>query len=288
MARIYLIATLCLAGHVSAQINSSYRDCPFAIRNIATENWPYNSTGTLPIEIQGQDDPWQISVAVTDRRAPDLWFDDRRSDQETNTYLSVPGSFIGSSEGNKTFVCLYMMPGVNETATNATVADGSCNGILSDECIEEFNEAPTSDGQKCPTVSASEKCGRFVASQLSPLNFSSSRCTLDELPSIDLPENYKTFGGFPGGALLPGDRELEEYDAYDLRVRQPIPLLLTARSGDTRQSKMVCIAPNNVVEGSRTPKLEFPPSGAMSIHGGFGTRALMGVVGLAMMVNSVL
>jgi hypothetical protein len=123
---------------------------------------------------------------------------------------------------------------------------------------------------------------------VSPLNFSSSRCTLDELPSIDLPENYKTFGGFPGGALLPGDRELEEYDAYDLRVRQPIPLLLTARSGDTRQSNMVCIAPNNVVEGSRTPKLEFPPSGAMSIHGGFGTRALMGVVGLAMMVNSVL
>jgi hypothetical protein len=165
MARIYSIATLCLAGHVSAQTNSSYRDCPVAIRNIATENWPYNSTGTLPIEIQGQDDPWQISVAVTDRRAPDLWFGDRRSDQETNTYLSVPESLIGSSEGNETFVCLYMMPGVNETATNATEADGSCNGILSDECIEEFKEAPTSDGQKCPTVSASEKCGRFVASQ---------------------------------------------------------------------------------------------------------------------------
>lgn len=104
---------------------------------------------------------------------------------------------------------------------------------------------------------------------MTPLNFSSSRCALDELPSIDLPENYKTFGGFPEGALLAGDRELDEYDAYDLRVRQPIPLLLTARSGNTRQSKMVCIAPNNVVDGSRIPELDFPPSGAMSIHGGF-------------------
>ncbi|SPJ78593.1 uncharacterized protein FTOL_06982 [Fusarium torulosum] len=272
MARIYSIAALCFAGHVSAQANSSYRDCPVAIRNIATENWPYNSTGTLPIEFEGQDDPWQISVAVTDRRAPHLWFGDRKSDQETNTYLSVPESLIGSSEGNETFVCLYMMPGVNQTATNATEADGSCNGILSDECIEEFNDAPTSDGQKCPTVSASE----------------SSRCTLDELPSIDLPENYKTFGGFPGGALLAGDRELEEYDAYDLRVRQPIPLLLTTRSGDSKQSKMVCIAPNNVVEGSRIPELEFPPSGAMSIHGGFGSRVLMGVVGVVMLANGFL
>jgi hypothetical protein len=123
---------------------------------------------------------------------------------------------------------------------------------------------------------------------VTPLNFSSSRCTLDELPSIDLPENYKTFGGFPGGALLAGDRELEEYDAYDLRVRQPIPLLLTARSGDSRQSKMVCIAPNNVVEGSRIPELKFPPSGATSIQGGFGTGVLIGVVGVVMLVNGFL
>jgi hypothetical protein len=124
---------------------------------------------------------------------------------------------------------------------------------------------------------------------VTPLNFSSSRCTLDELPSIDLPENYKTFGGFPGGALLAGDRELEEYDAYDLRVRQPIPLLLTAQFDDTRtrQRKMVCIAPNNVVEGSRIPELEFPPSGALSIHGGFGS-GLMGVVGVVMLVNGFL
>ncbi|KAM0261549.1 hypothetical protein ACHAPA_009719 [Fusarium lateritium] len=238
MARIHFINALCLAGHVSAQNNSSYRDCPVTIRNIATENWLYNSTGTLPIEFEGQDDSWQISVTVTDRRAPNLWFGDRKSDQETNTYLSVPESLIGSEKGNETFICLYMMPGFNQTATNATEADDSCEGILGDECVEKFEKTPTADGQKCPTVSASEKCGRFVASQLTPLNFSSSRCTLDELPSIDLPENYKTFGGLPGSALLAGDRELDEYDAYDLRVRQPIPLLLTAQSGDSRQSKM--------------------------------------------------
>lgn len=165
MVRIYSITALFLAGHVSAQSNSSFKDCPLSIRNIATENRPYNSTGTLSVEIQGQDDPWQISVAVTDRRAPYLWFGDLRSDQETNSYLSVPESLVGSSEGRETFVCLYMMRGVNQTATNATEADDSCNDILSDECIEEFNKAPTSDGKKCPTVSASEKCGRFVVSQ---------------------------------------------------------------------------------------------------------------------------
>ncbi|KAF5001082.1 hypothetical protein FGRMN_1276 [Fusarium graminum] len=291
MMRTFLLTWLCFAGHGLAQNNdsSSYDDCPESIQNIGKDNWLYNSTGTIPIELTGQDDPWQITATIKDVRDPVLWYGDRRSSQELSIYLSVLESLVGSSKGNETFVCAYVMRGLNETATNSTNADDSCSGILSNECIEEFKDAPVSDGGKCPEVSVSEECGqRLILKQRNPLNFSSIRCTLDELPGVDLPENYKTFGGLPGGVPLPGDRELDNFNSYDLIVRQPIPMLFTVQSGDTRQSKIVCIAPNNVLEDSRIPESEFPSSGAVSVHGGHNVWMLTGFVGVVMILSGVL
>ncbi|KAF5660895.1 hypothetical protein FHETE_8746 [Fusarium heterosporum] len=257
-----------------------------SIRNIGKDDWLYNSTGTIPIQLTGQNDPWQITVTVKDVRGPVLWHGDRRSSQELSIYLSVPESLVGSSKGNETFVCAYVMRGLNETATNSTIADDSCNGILSDDCIEEFKDAPVPDGGRCPEVTTSEECGqRFILKQQNPLNFSSRRCTLDELPGVNLPENYKTFGGLPGGVPLPGDRELDNFDSYDLMVRQPIPMLFTVQSGNTSQSKTVCIAPTNVLQDSRIPESEFPSSAAISIHGGINAWILTGLVGVVMMLT---
>ena len=124
---------------------------------------------------------------------------------------------------------------------------------------------------------------------VTPLNLSNSSCTLSDLPEMDLPSDYRTYGSLPGGSFPPADNELETFDAYDLKVRQPIPILFSVQSGDVGDAKMVCIAPNNVLDGSRIPESEFPPSGAVSLQtGGAGTGVLVvGCVWAVLLINGV-
>lgn len=66
------------------------------------------------------------------------------------------------------------------------------------------------------------------------------------------------------------DSDKEVFDAYDLRVRQPIPFILTISNGgrDRGEVKVVCVAPDEVVGDSRSPDSSFPPepSGAISLQ----------------------
>ncbi|KAJ4244056.1 hypothetical protein NW762_014669 [Fusarium torreyae] len=223
-----VITSFCLIGGALAQSsNSSFEDCPVSIKDIADKRL-YNSTGTVEATFKGQDDPWEISVALTDTRAPNLWFGEYRSDQAISIYLSVSESLVGSRKGNETFVCAYMMTGFNETSTNSIQADDPCDGILSDECVEDLTKISYPNSSRCPQSPKSEKCDRnFTLSQITPLNFSSSSCALGNLPEIDLPSDYRTYGGLPGGSFPPASNELETFDVYDLKVRQPIPLLFS-------------------------------------------------------------
>ncbi len=101
-----------------------------------------------------------------------------------------------------------------------------------------------------------------------PFNFSSSVCSISGLSGSDLPDNYRTFTGIGTVTLsLTPETDDDPYAMYDLRVRQPAPVLIKARLGASgsvayQQQKMLCIAPNKVVEGSRRPEGDFPPSSA--------------------------
>lgn len=110
-----------------------------------------------------------------------------------------------------------------------------------------------------------------------PRNFTSSNCTLDELQNVDLDDDYITYGGFPGGSFTDGDRELDSFEAYDLKVQQPIGMLLVTHYDGNVSSEMVCIAPNDLAEGSRVPQLELPDeSRAVAMRVGW-TGVLVGV-----------
>lgn len=56
-------------------------------------------------------------------------------------------------------------------------------------------------------------------------------------------------------------------EAYDLMVRQPLPMVLAAKIPG--QNKIVveiaCMAPDNITANSRVPDSEFPPSGAADL-----------------------
>ena len=73
-----------------------------------------------------------------------------------------------------------------------------------------------------------------------------------------------------GKILSPAEEEF--LDSYDLLVRQPFPVLITARlPGDQNgAAEIACLATKNISEGSRVPQGDFPPSGAtyLDVKGG--------------------
>ncbi len=120
-----------------------------------------------------------------------------------------------------------------------------------------------------------------------PFNFSSSACSISDLTGADLPDNYRTFAGIGTITLtLNPEPEDDSYDMYELRVRQPAPVLIKARLGDSgpiayQRQKMLCIAPSKVVEGSREPEGDFPPSSASGLGSG---RAAMLAIAVSLVV----
>ena len=105
------------------------------------------------------------------------------------------------------------------------------------------------------------------------------------MENVDLDNNYVSFTGFPIGFQEPGDWELDSFKAYDLQVRQPVPLLVVTHYDGNVSPKIVCIAPNNLVKGSRVPLSEFPDaSGAVLMRTGW-TGVLVVSVALLVIVS---
>jgi hypothetical protein len=49
-----------------------------------------------------------------------------------------------------------------------------------------------------------------------------------------------------------GGDDRENFDLYDQHVREAVPMVLTVRAPDGAvETKVICLVPNNVVEGSR-------------------------------------
>lgn len=77
------------------------------------------------------------------------------------------------------------------------------------------------------------------------------------MPGLDLPDGYVTQDIWFEGLILPPEDAF--FDAYDLTVQQPQPILLTARWPDGRDAaSLVCVVPDNIMEGSREPENALP------------------------------
>ncbi|KAI1029322.1 hypothetical protein LB504_010752 [Fusarium proliferatum] len=90
------------------------------------------------------------------------------------------------------------------------------------------------------------------------------------MPYLDLPKDYITFGSGLWAGLI-GDEDRKDFDMYDLRVQQTIPLLFSSA--------------DQVVPGSRKPQLEMEgedeepeeDENLASRVGGLGPAVLLGV-----------
>jgi hypothetical protein len=78
--------------------------------------------------------------------------------------------------------------------------------------------------------------------------------TCDATPTgITLPDNYNTVVLFGMGAAGGYETQLDNFTMYDEYVTRPVPLIVSSVADGKAQTKVLCIAPDDVREGSRVP-----------------------------------
>ncbi|KAK2616694.1 hypothetical protein QQS21_000306 [Conoideocrella luteorostrata] len=232
---------------------------------------PWNSTGTMEFSFgqAGNVDPgkWYLTMTLLDTpyyRAEKSDWTHGNYIQKFQIYLSLPASWVESDSGNETNLCMYFMQGFNKSA--AATGANPCNGVLSDKCITAMWNAATKFGRRdvCPSLGDSDapsNCNDLTPNRVMEQNFPGHKCAVGSLPGVEIPRSHQTFQ-VTGLETQRGGLEFakDSYKAYDLAVRQPVPILMTAQIGGQRQAAILCPSPNHTVKGSRHPEGEFPPS----------------------------
>lgn len=226
-------------------------------------------------------------------------YNDTRDPSLTHTlhdfqgYISAPANTDGST-------CAYIFPGMD-----AVVGDGAwgCDGILSTDCrdwlMDEINSGTSIsiENFECPKLPDSrdivDRCGdAFEGGIIStstcnlgvqivsmvniktgqPLNLTNTTCTISSPPGSSMPLGYLTYPilGFNTAPSI-SDEEHDNFTFYDQYTRQVRPWLLATQyeyeRGLALSTRMLCVAPDELVEGGRRPEGEWPPeeSGAACI-----------------------
>jgi hypothetical protein len=185
MARFVLLAAaahslLFTSSYAQALNDSSPEDCYGHF---------VNSTGVVRLGPgPALDDPWYLSLTITDRRDPMYIQGDSATWQQLEGFLSVPSSLDGGQEGNQTDYCMYMLP-PHDAASQEEA--GSCSGVLSDECIfaMQHNTPSHMDGDCHKPSNLEEVCGSggpFATSKFSTF-FSAAALSYNICPSVPGP-----------------------------------------------------------------------------------------------------
>jgi hypothetical protein len=113
-----------------------------------------------------------------------------------------------------------------------------------------------------------------------PKNFSSTECSLPEFPHVDLPDNYRTYYAHYV-PVSEGGGGYENFGLYDKHVSEAVPMVFTIKSPEgTIAHKLVCLAPDNVVEGSRVPE-----SAAVQLRSGMSLVVALAVMAMVSVLS---
>lgn len=95
-----------------------------------------------------------------------------------------------------------------------------------------------------------------------PRNFTTPGCEFADKSGVDVPPGYVSYNA-TGIGFAETDTSLEPFAVYDLKARQPVPMVITSRFGGSEKGNaaVVCVAPRNAAKGSREPQGEFENSG---------------------------
>lgn len=196
-----------------------------------------------------------------------------------DSYLSVP-------ELSKAKSCTFMFAGLNKTSSSSRRQ--GCDGVIDDMCISVLREIEYLGGdctwptpvnvfterlrQACGSdilTAGSQPSRKYLMvfqssrSQLItitvPVKFGNSTLHCDQAhpPGGNSPEEYTSFqvaSMYTEWDDQHSDRNTSDYTWYDIYARQSIPIVVAARFyGGVTETQVVCLRPNDVAEGSRTP-----------------------------------
>ncbi len=81
---------------------------------------------------------------------------------------------------------------------------------------------------------------------------------------MPIPNNYHSYNVLGTASTIQRDFNTSSFEWYDIRVQQPIPFIVfgwgqaSLNSNETQPgAQVICVAPNSVANGSRTPILRF-------------------------------
>ncbi|OAA36591.1 hypothetical protein BBO_08173 [Beauveria brongniartii RCEF 3172] len=264
-----LVVAAALAQLTSAfDRNDPLDGCPPAARTMIENQSVFNSTGETSFKLQGQSDDWHLALTFRDERAQNTLYSTSQTRQSLGVIVSVPESFPGSEAGKQTSLCVYRL----EQQSAAANEQASCAGILSDACISALNSVPAASDGSCPVPDIAGACGdaaKVVGSTTTPLVFNSTLCSTNAtIPHSDaIPDGYQNYITFASGELNRTDDSRTSFSVYNEHIVQPAPILITAKFGagaNATQSKLLCLAPSKVIQGSRTAVVTAAAGGGSS------------------------
>ncbi|KAM3430968.1 hypothetical protein NHJ13734_007501 [Beauveria thailandica] len=282
-----------LTGAVN--LNDPLDGCPPAARTMIEDPGVFNSTGETSFkplvppggQSDGNDD-WHLALTFRDERAQNTFYSTSQTRQSLGVIVSVPERFPGSEAGKRTSLCVYRLEQQSAAAANE---QASCAGILSDACISALSSVPAASDGSCPVPDIAGACGdaaKIVGSTTTPLVFNSTLCSTNAtIPHSDaIPDGYQNYVTFASGELDRTDDSRTSFSVYDEHIVQPAPILITATTGGannaTTRSKLLCLAPSKVLQGSRTAVV------TAAAGGGGGTAASLRGAAKPVLVISLL
>ncbi|KAK7450351.1 hypothetical protein Landi51_05422 [Colletotrichum acutatum] len=232
----------------------------------ATGRWPINGIDVTeplldpPTDDYGPGNGWSINIAI----ATNISADDVSTSVSNPAVITLEGpenTFQGlNSSTNYTenydicsFAWFENVWTVKELEKLQDDVNGTCNGVVSEDCIKEIKEALVR--QPCRTFRSFEKPKNCPQALESPSSFRRN-------VTFDLPDGTSTNESSSShlfGIWGPYSNRSEAglRDAYDTALTNVYPMLLayTYEDGETRSNYSVfrCVRANNIVEGSREP-----------------------------------
>lgn len=134
--------------------------------NITGYNVSADAGTNSPVAVSG----WTLTARVTTDVALSDANDSSLASQKTEAttlYLEAPGN-MGAAMGAQWRLCAVVYPGTASAVANSTSVDGTCNGVLSAECLQALTAS--AGGSEDTGLDNSGNCTNFALP---------SRCTND-------------------------------------------------------------------------------------------------------------
>ncbi|KAG9189895.1 hypothetical protein G6011_06763 [Alternaria panax] len=215
--------------------------------------YPINATGTANFS--------DLRISLT--------FGDRRN--ETDNFDPWTYAYLSAPKASTEQVCVYMFEGIDGARQGH--GENGCGGVIPQECVDLLERHVTLPDNLLELMSGTgsygcppgvglyrddldEACGTgtlstSVLSTGSTLNATNMTCATS-VPGLDPPEGYNTQPLF-GWSLSEYDTDARSFTWYDQYVTRPVPMVVASVKDGKAQSKVMCISPDDVLEGSRVP-----------------------------------